>query len=353
MKRPHELGELRQDPITEKWVVLATGRGKRPDDFAGDSKRHSFNAYKTPKYKDDCPFCNLGKFTQEPDVLRLPDDPERWQVHIFGNKYPAFQPHDELRHWQVGPYRAAEAVGYHEILATRWHNQFGGYASEQLMAMEIEALVLRYRQLQIKQSVNYIQIIKNQGPEAGGSLEHPHHQIFTVPVLPNDISDLLHGTERYAAKNDQKAFTIILDFEKSDGRRIVWENEDFTVFCPFASRVPFETWVLPNKSNPHFESIDSSQQRSLAEAMRQALGRIAVGLKNPAYNYYIHSAPCDDNGFVCDDRLFGNFRWHVSILPRLGQWGGFELGTGLEINTMAPEEAAEFLREQKVPEPVE
>lgn len=350
--KEHSLGELRQDPITEKWVVIAPGRGKRPDDFAADRKKHAFDAKKIPKYRDDCPFCNLGKFTQEPDVLRLPDDRDHWRVHIFGNKYPAFKPHDELRHWNTGPYRSAEAVGFHEILATKNHNDFGGYASEDLLALEMEALVLRYRQLQVKPSVNYIQIIKNQGPEAGGSLEHPHHQIFTVPVLPSDIKDLLHGTERFAKKNNERAFTKILEFEHSEGKRIVWQNDDFTVFCPFASRVPYETWVIPNSSNPHFESIDPPQQKSLAAALRQALGRIAVGLNNPAYNYYIHSAPCDDTGFVCDDREFGHFRWHIAILPRVGQWGGFELGTGLEINTVAPEDAAEFLREQKVPEPV-
>lgn len=351
-KQQHELGELRQDPITEQWVVIATSRGKRPDDFANDRVQHQFDARKIPRYKDDCPFCNSIQYPQEPDVLRLPDDPDQWQVRIFPNKYPAFQPHDEFRSWNTGPYRVTDAVGYHEILATRAHNHFGGYTSPSLLELELEALVLRYRQLRVKPSVNYIQIIKNQGPEAGGSLEHPHHQIFTVPILPSDIASLLHGAERYAKKNNEKAFTIILDYERSEGTRIVWENDYFTVFCPFASRVPFEMWILPRKSNPFFDSIGPADRAALAEALNQALGRMATGLHNPSYNYYIHSAPCDDTGFVCDASVFGHFRWHIEILPRLGQWGGFELGTGLEINSAAPEEAAEFLRRQKLPEPV-
>lgn len=351
-KQNHELGELRQDPITEDWVVIATGRGKRPDDFAKGRVRSVFDARKVPKYKDDCPFCNLGKFPQEPDVLRLPDDPEAWQVHIFANKFPAFHPRDEFRFWKTGPYRVTEAVGYHEILATRWHNHFSGYASPAILALEVEALVLRYRQLRVKKSVNYIQIIKNQGPEAGGSLEHPHHQIFTVPILPSDVADLLYGAERYARKNNEKAFTFVLDYERSQGTRIVWENEHFTVLCPFASRVPFEVWVLPRHSNPFFDSIGPQEREALAEALHEALGRIATGLKDPAYNYYIHSAPCDDTGFVCDASTFGHFRWHIQILPRIGQWGGFELGTGLEINTVSPEDAAEFLRQQKAPDPI-
>lgn len=351
-KHNHELGELRQDPITEKWVVIASARGKRPDDFAKGRVKSVFDARKIPKYKDDCPFCNAAKFPQEPDVLRLPDDPDTWQVHIFGNKYPAFHPREEFRSWNTGPYKVVEAAGYHEILATRWHNHFGGYIPASLLAYELEALELRYRQLSLQPSVNYIQIIKNQGPEAGGSIEHPHHQIFTVPVLPSDVYDLLHGAERYAKKHNEKAFTIVLDYERAEGTRIVWENEHFTVLCPFASRVPFETWILPRKSNPFFDSIGPEEREAAADALHEALGRIAAGLNNPAYNYYILSAPCDDTGFICDASIFGHYRWHIEILPRIGQWGGFELGTGLEINAMPPEAAAEFLRQQKAPEPI-
>lgn len=352
--RKTDIGELRQDPITGKWVVIVPGRGKRPNDFVEQEKsKGKEDITSIPKYKDDCPFCNLVQFPQEPVVLRLPDDPDNWQVQVFGNKYPAFIPKDEFRTRMEGPYRALEAIGYHEVLATRYHNQLDGHVNEQLLALEIEALVLRYRQLRTKLSVNYIQIIKNHGPEAGASLEHPHHQIFTVPVLPSDIGDLLHGTERYAKKNDEKAFTIILDFERSEKRRIVWENDHFTAFCPFASRVPFEVWILPRESNPFFDTIGPQQREALAETLHQVLGRISSGLHDPSLNYYIHSAPCDVTGLSCDTTEFGHFRWHIEVLPRLSKFGGFELGTGLEINTMAPEEAATFLREQTVPEPID
>ncbi len=348
----HELGELRQDPLTEKWVVIATNRAKRPDDFK-ERRAVMRTPVDVPRYKEDCPFCNLVEFPQEPDVLRLPDNVDDWQVHVFNNKFPVFHPKDDYKSWNEGPYRATEAIGYHEILATRWHNHFDGYISERLLALEIEALQLRYRELRVKPAVNYIQIIKNHGPAAGASIEHPHNQIFTVPVLPSDVADMLHGVQKFAEKNNKKAFTVILDFERSEGKRIVWENKHFTVFCPFASRVPFETWVLPRRSNHTFELMTPEERGALAEAMREALGRIAVGLDDPPYNYYIHSAPCDDTGFVCRMDEFPNFRWHIEILPRLSKFAGFELGTGLEINTMAPEAAAEFLRSQVAPSPVE
>lgn len=344
-KLDHSGGELRQDPITENWVAIATNRAKRPDSFAtrGEGKKP------LQKYVSDCPFCNVAKYPQEKDILRLPDDHMNWQVHIFPNKYPAFTPHTEFKSWNEGPYRTTTSVGYHELLATRYHNQDDALVSRHMMELELEALVLRYRQLQSSPSVNYIQIIKNHGKEAGASIEHPHHQIFSVPILPSDIASLLHGTERYAKKHGEKAFTVILDYEREQKKRIVFENEYFTAFCPYASRVPFETWIMPRKSDPFFEDIGPEERSALAEALQQVLGRLYTGLQDPPYNYYIHSAPCDETGFVCDTSLFQHFRWHIAVMPRLSTAAGFELGTGIEINTVTPEDAAAFLREQSLP----
>lgn len=342
---PPELGEVRNDITTNDWVVIATGRSKRPDNFAAARPKPK----KIPKYRKDCPFCNLTKFPQPPDVLRLPNDPNTWQVHIFGNLYPAFSPQPEFRTWKTGPYPTLDAVGFHELLATRHHNQADHTLTIKEHALVIEALVLRYRQLKTERAVNYIQIIKNHGPEAGGSLEHPHHQIFTVPILPNDISKMLHAAERYYQKNHQEVFAVIQKFEQESGERVVWENDHFLVFCPYASRVPFETWILPKQPNPFFEDIGPNERQSLAEAMQQIFRRLYHGLNDPPYNYYIHSAPCDDTGFVCSRETFQHFRWHIEVLPRLSKFGGFELGTGLEINTALPEESAKFLREVELP----
>ena len=337
------VGELRQDLVTGKWVVIATARAKRPDDFASDRQIREL-----PKFRADCVFCDLATFAQEPDVLRLPDDADTWQVHIFGNKYPAFRPEEDFCAWSVGPYRASEAVGYHEVLATRHHHQVDARISVAELALQLEALVLRYRKLKQKTSVNYIQIIKNHGPEAGGSVEHPHHQIFTVPVLPSDIQDILLGAERYGREKGDSPYTAMLAFEREDGSRMVWENDAFTAFCPYASRVPFEVWIMPREHERFFDNIDPGKREQLAEVMKQVFERMYWGLHDPPYNYYIHSAPCDNTGFVCDLEEFQHTRWHVQILPRLAVWGGFELGTGLEINTAMPEESAAFLRQVKI-----
>jgi UDPglucose--hexose-1-phosphate uridylyltransferase len=339
-------GELRQDVVTGKWVVIAPSRSKRPDTYA---KSHEET---TPlaKYQETCPFCNVADFPQAADVLRLPDDPDQWLFHIFPNKYPAFRPHDDIKVWQTGPYRAMEAVGYHEVLATRHHNQVEALLSKRELALELEALVLRYRQLQTKASVNYIQIIKNHGAAAGGSIEHPHHQIFTTPVLPDGVQDSLMGTQKYAHTHQgESVYTVMFKFETASRERLVYENEDFIAFCPYASHIPFEVKILPKQPEPFFEKLSPKLRESLADILQQVLGQLYTGLGDPPYNYYIHSAPCDRTGKVCDLDICEKFRWHIDITPRLNIWGGFELGTGIEINSMPPEEAAAFLREQTLP----
>ena len=340
-RKKTELGELRQDIVTGKWVVIATTRAKRPNDLAEKEEIKP----RLVHYKEDCPFCNLIDNPQEPDLLRLPDTDEDWQVHIFANKYPAFVPGDEVESWNMGPYRVLSANGYHELLATRWHDQSEALNPVSTIELQLEAFVLRYRQLKTKPAVNYIQIIRNYGAIAGASQEHPHNQIFTTPVLPSDVHDMLHGAEYYAQREGRDPFTALLEFELAEGTRIVWENEHFVVLCPFASRVPFETWIVPREPEPFFENLDAAHRTALAEAMQQVFRRLAKGLHDPAYNYFIYSAPCDDTGIVCNREAFQHYRWHLAITPRFGSWGGFEMATSLEINPTLPEEAAEFLRE--------
>ncbi len=340
-----DVGELRQDLVTGKWAAVATGRAKRPDDFSSGKEAPK----KRPELKNDCPFCRLDKYPQKPDVLRLPND-DSWQVHIFPNLYPVLESGEEFKSWNVGPHRAVESVGYHEILATRKHNQVDGLIMGVDLALQIEALVLRFRQLREESAVNYIQIIKNHGEEAGGSLEHPHHQIFSLPVIPSDIMDMLSGAEEYARNYKKNVYSVIIDFELKSGERIVSENDDFVAFCPFASRTAFEVWVVPKKNGPHFEDIGPDERLALAEIMKDIFSRLYIGLKDPPYNYNIYSSPCDETGFACSCPEYPNFCWHIEITPRLDMWGGFELGTGLEIVTALPEASADFLRSQKIEE---
>ena len=339
-KQALSVGELRQDFITGKWALVAAGRAKRPQ-----HKPANQTPKKSVKYVNDCPFCNLIDHIQEPDVLRIPDDPDKWLFHIFENKYPALSPKVDFRTWGKGPYRVVESVGYHDLLATRWHNQHETNMSVSQIALELEALVLRYRQLKNEKSVSYIQILKNYGTAAGGSLEHPHYQIFTVPVIPSDVQDLLRGTDEYWDKNQRNAFDDLLKFEHETGERIIWENDYATVMTPFVPREPHEIWIMPREHEPDFGNLGPKQREKAAEAIWQALRRLHMAFDDPSYNLVIYTAPCDDEGWVGKPSSYQRFRWHIQILPRLNIWGGFELGTGLEIVAAVPEESAEALRQ--------
>lgn len=339
-------GELRQDLVTGKWVIVAKGRAKRPNDY---NKNKDEAVKKPPKYLNDCPFCNLAEYPQSPDTLRLPDDDDTWRVHIFENKYPALLPRDDMKAWSHNSmYRTVEAVGFHELLATRWHNQEEWNMTVNDISVVLEALVLRVRQLRVKPFVNYVHIIRNHGKEAGASLEHPHYQLFTLPVVPSDIVDMLQGARGYKEANGKNVFEVVLDNERQSGERIVWENDLFTAFCPYASRVPYEVTIMPRYQQSDFDAMSPDEREALAETLFSVLRKIFIGMHDAPYNLVVQTAPCDTGGTISAPELNGSFRWHISVYPRLNTWGGFEIGTGLEISDVVPEESAEYLRNLKI-----
>ena len=336
----NEASELRQDPITGKWVVIATGRAKRPVDQA----RLQVEKPAPPPMIEDCSFCNLERFPQPTPTLVSPRG-SQWRVMAFPNKFPAFVPADRVAARKEGIYTVMNGVGFHEVIIVRSHNGFLSRLAGPDLVRYIEAWRERYRTLMEKPSVAYIQLIENHGRESGGSLEHSHVQLFAIPVLPSDeVLDLLRGAEAYNDENGSCAYCDILAFEREVHTRIVWENDRYTVLCPFTSRVPHEQWVLPRTHAAGFETLTDADLPAFAEALQEALARLDRGFKDPPYNLYVYSAPCDTEGFICEKDEFQHFHWHAQILPRLNIWGGFELATGLEIHSVLPEESAAFLR---------
>lgn len=339
-----DTSELRQDPVSGKWVVIAGGRAKRPHDYAKLQPR----APALPPYEARCVFCNIERSGQLRPTLVRPRGKD-WKVCVFPNKFPAFHPEDDVRVRAQGPYTVMDGVGFHEVIVVRPHNGFFADLSREDARLYLWAWRERYRVLMEKRSVAYIQIIENHGRESGGTVLHPHVQVFAIPVLPSDeVLDLVQGAEKYFLAHGRCAYCDILDFERREGTRVVWENDAFTVLCPFTSRVPVEQWVLPRTHRPGFEALRDDDLPKLTDALQAALRRLNAGYRSPAYNLYVYSAPCDTAGYVCPVDEFQHFHWHIQILPRLNIWGGFELATGLEIHSAVPEEAAAHLRQQEI-----
>ena len=320
--------ELRQDIITGDWVVIATGRAKRPDEFV--ASRIINNSHEDPLEDPEAS-------GQEPDVLIYRQADGDWSLRVFPNKFPAFVRGKTPKNLNEGPYVAQTGTGYHELVVTRSAYQSIAEMEVWRVAELLDAYQERYLGLMNKKSVNYIQVFHNHGKEAGASLAHPHSQLMAIPVVPSEVVRDLEGAKQYHQAHKLNVFDTILEYEGSSGKRVVFENEHFVVFCPFASRSAFEMWIVGKRDNPYFERITDEEKYACGEALHMALKSLFNGLQDPAYNFFIHTAPCDG-------QEYSHYRWHIEIVPRTTIWAGFELSTGIEVSTLAPEVAAPFLR---------
>ncbi|MDD3498165.1 MAG: galactose-1-phosphate uridylyltransferase [Candidatus Moranbacteria bacterium] len=333
LKKIYADSELRQDIVTGDWVVIATGRAKRPEDF-------SKNEYSTNSLDNDtenCLFCYPAKSKQEKDTLIYSREDGEWTLRVFPNKYPAFSRGRVHKPVGEGPYFAMTGSGYHEVIVTRDHFKHFPDLTDIEVAEVFDAYQDRYLSLMNKKSVNYITIFHNYGKEAGASIAHPHSQLMAIPVISPYIRQELNGAEIYYKSNKRCVYCTIADYESKNKSRIVFENDKFIAFCPFSSRIAFEIWVMPKNHEPYFERITEEDKLSLAEVFRKALLAIKNTVNNPPYNFYIHTSPCDGKDYR-------HYHWHIEILPHTSTWAGFELETGIEISIIEPEKAAEALR---------
>ncbi len=329
-----KLTELRQDLVTGDWVVIAVGRGKRPEEFAMTEKEEIIEDSSRP-----CFFCYPEETGQEKDVLIYANEKGEWSLRVFPNKFPAFSRGKKIKHFEEGPYFGMDGVGYHELVVTKEHQKQIALMSDEAVAEIIDAYQERYIDLMNKKSVNYIEIFHNHGKKAGASITHPHSQLMAIPVISPYIQSELDGAENYHKANKHCVYCAMTEWEIENQKRVIFENDNFLAFCPFSSRVAFETWIIPKKHKPYFERITAREKMEAAEALRTAIGKIYKGLNNPDYNFYLHTSPCDGKDYP-------HYHWHIEILPRTSIWAGFELSTGIEISTIEPEAAAEYLRNQ-------
>jgi len=327
-----QLTELRQDLVTGDWVVIATGRAKRPQDFAVVRREIMEEDLSKP-----CVFCNPEETSQEKDVLIYERASGDWSLRVFPNKYPAFTRGRAPKHTEEGPYFSMDGTGYHELIVTRDHNKQIAQLNVLEVAEIVDAYQERYIDLMNKKSVNYIEVFHNHGKEAGGSIAHPHSQLMAIPVISPYVQSELDGAENYYKSNKQCAFCAMIEWETEHKKRVIFENDDFLAYCPFSSRAAFEVWVLPKKHKPYFERTADKEKLALAEALQTAISKIYKALEDPAYNFYLHTSPCDGKDYP-------HFHWHIEIIPRTSTWAGFELSTGIEISSIQPEVAAEYLR---------
>jgi UDPglucose--hexose-1-phosphate uridylyltransferase len=326
--------ELRRDPITHRWAIIATERALRPQDFMGPAQ---------PPIAKSSPFAAGNERMTPPEIFALRPDGSApntpgWTARVVPNKYPALRIEGDLDARPDGIYDHMNGVGAHEVIIESPDPDF----TLQALPHDHLTAVLgiyrdRMRDLQRDSRFKFSLLFRNHGAAAGASIAHGHSQLIALPIVPHTVQELLDGAQRYHAFRGRNVFDDIIRQEVTDGRRLVMDTGDYVLVAPYASRQPFELWIIPRAKCSRFEAVDDKALSGLATILRAALDKIDRGLGNPAYNLMIQSAP-----YGLDEAPW--YRWHIQIMPKLTKVAGFEWGTGFHINSTAPEEAAAFLR---------
>jgi UDPglucose--hexose-1-phosphate uridylyltransferase len=232
--------------------------------------------------------------------------------------------------------------GAHEVIVeSPAHNTPLAQQPVEQVELVLNTLQLRYRDLMRDQRFQAVILFKNHGVAAGTSLQHPHWQLIATPIVPHLLRRQHIEAEEYYDRHGACLFRVMLERELAAASRMLVGNDDYAAYLPFASHVPFETWIMPRRPQSSFTHVEPRQMRSLAELLRVSLLKLHTGLDNPDFNLTIDDVPRGE-----EDKE--HFQWHIRILPRLSTPAGFELGSGMSINTVLPEEAAAFLREVPV-----
>ena len=325
--------ELRRDPVVGRWVIIATERARRPNQF-----RHA-----EEPTRGLCPFCpgNEDKTPHEVFVLgrpAVPADVPGWRVRVVPNRYPALMIEGDLDRQAEGIYDRMNGVGAHEVvIETPQHGVELTELADADVADVLFACKARVLDLRNDQRFRYILLFKNHGSAAGATLEHSHSQVIALPVTPRQVADEIEGARRHHEHRERCIFCDVVAQERKDRARLVFENEEFVVFTPWAPRSPFETWVVPKRHESNFEAEPKERIAFCAQALRTTLRRLSAGLGDPPFNFILHSNPLRDAPSL-------SYHWHLEVMPALTQVAGFEWGSGFHINPVPPEEAAEFLR---------
>ncbi|HWP83785.1 MAG TPA: galactose-1-phosphate uridylyltransferase [Terriglobia bacterium] len=330
--------ELRQNPITKQWVIIATERAKRPHELA----RKVEETKPVPSYVETCPFCPGNERMTPPETMQIACG-GRWQVRVVPNRFAALARDGELTRRLNGLQVVVNGVGHHEVIVeTPDHSKTTALLSVSEIEMILDSYKRLYLQVTSDPRVEHVTIFKNHGLAAGTSLEHPHSQFIATPIIPPDIRNRMEEALRFYDVHGQCIFCKVMADELSEQARLVHQTEHFVAFIPFAALTPFSLWVYPRRHMASFQETRAHELRDLARMLRLILAKLYYGLGNPDYNYIIRTAPCEN-------RYLRHYHWYLTIVPRLTRAAGFELGSGMYINPTIPEMNAEYLRAVQVP----
>lgn len=320
------MNELRKDYFLDRWVIIAKDRGQRPDQFAKKKKEENSAG--------SCFFC-AGHENETPSEISRIEECGRWIIRCFPNKFPATS--DEFVDVEGpgdGLLVKRSAYGRHEIIVeTPEHEKNLGDLEVGHIARLIDMYAQRLEENRKDPRIKHVMLFKNQGGDAGTSIEHTHSQLISLCIVPTDVRDEVEASKRYIRERCSCPLCDTWMMEVKGERRVL-EDDRVAVFAPYASRFPFQAVIIPKRHTTSLEFLDMDERLSLAFALKQVLSSLNSSLNYPAYNFYFHTAPKGED-----------LHFHIDVCPRISKWAGFELGGGVIINTMPPETAAGHYRD--------
>lgn len=303
-----EQSEIRKDYFRDKYVIIAPKRGKRPNKLLR----------KEAELASSCFFCpeNIEK-----DLIaaKQPKSGKNWQVLSIMNKFPALTEHNH------------RAFGRQEvIIETPDHNKELHELGTEHIQEVIDMYIDRFKELRQIKNIKYVIVFKNEGGKAGASIAHAHSQIIALPLIPPQVEEEYSDYGKFIVENGKCPYCDIIEKEK-DKNRVIWEDKNLFVVAPFASEYPYGAWFIPKRHFKTMVDMNYSEKKSLARALKETLTRLEE-IDMP-YNYFLHNSV---NG--------EDYHMHLELEPRPNVWAGLELGTGIIINSVPPEDAAKFYK---------
>lgn len=345
-----QISEFRKDLVSGDWILIAPGRRRRPHFFGKAPEKVRLK--KTKESVKTCPFEDPQRSGNPPPILWYPrpgTPPKKrkefpsWFIQVVPNKYSLlslpFEKSCPLPKF-LGLQQVLKGVGFHEVVITRDHFKTIDKMTLEEVELIIRAYQTRYQTLMSEPCINYILIFHNQGQSAGASIPHPHSQLIAIPTIDPDISRSLAGSAEYYKRYKKCIHCSMVEWELEKGKRIIYKNKHFVTLAPFAPRISYETRIYPLYHASRFEEISDEGRYSLADSLRDAIKRIVKTFKEIDYNFFIHTAPLS----LGDKEINDHYHWHIEIIPRSSIWAGLELGVGIEVVSVPPEESAEVLR---------
>ncbi|MGO8703305.1 MAG: galactose-1-phosphate uridylyltransferase [Candidatus Brocadiia bacterium] len=329
------MSEFRRDRVSGRWVIIAPERAARPTDFPVE-RRYSVGGF--------CPFCEGHEDKTPPEVAVLRSDPQQanrpgWRVRVVTNRFPALRPDAPIEVVGDAACRGMTGFGVHEVIIESPRHILSLNEMDDAGVADV-LRIYQQRLASVRQDSRFLygMIFKNVGSAAGATVEHSHSQMIGMPVVPETVRTEVRHARQFNEAAGVCLFCNMIDREVAKGERVIHVGRHCIAIAPYASRFPFETWILPTRHVPHFEDHPAEALGDIASALRTVLNRLDQALETPAYNYLIHTSPLGE-------KSADYFHWHIEIIPCITKIAGFEWGTGCYINPVLPESAAAFLRE--------